>query len=71
MNVNKLPAVGNLLKKCRWVEGNGKYCDRPVNGFVTRDEDRNKVRKYETFCPMHKYEADKQTDIEDEGLENV
>jgi hypothetical protein len=61
----QLPVTGNLRKKCNWVllpamQGNpAKYCNEQVKSYVTRDDDRNKVRKYESFCPAHKYVAER------------
>ena len=66
-----LPVTGNLSKKCGWIERPASfnrdtgesvkaiYCGKQCKSYVTRDDDKNKVRYYEPFCPAHKYEAER------------
>jgi hypothetical protein len=76
MNKEKLPVTGNISKVCSWIlktsfecPPQGIRCEAKCNSYVSRDEDRNKVRVYEPFCPKHKYEAERldNTNSEDEN----
>lgn len=69
----KLPISGNVSKKCAYVLKTstehppvGLYCNKPTNSYVSRDDDRNKIRIYETFCPAHKYEVERLDNTESE-----
>lgn len=73
INRETLPITGNLSKKCGWVlktsqehPPTGLYCGKQVKSYVSRDDDRNKVRVYEAFCPAHKYEAERLDNTESE-----
>lgn len=52
-----------MKSNCRWVKVPGSswqeavYCESPVKYRVVRDDDDNRVRRYEAFCPDHMLKA--------------
>lgn len=58
--------------KCCWVllpaigGKDAKYCSEKVGYKMVKDDDDNKVRKYNSFCPKHQAMADKE-DSENES----
>lgn len=56
-------------KTCRWVLGNGEYCNVPTRYKMVEDGGEPGaalIRKYEPFCPPHKERAEKMQ-AEEEG----
>ncbi len=51
--------------QCHWHIGevgdtrDSAYCKATVNSYMSTDDDDNKVRKYDHFCPCHIEEASK------------
>lgn len=58
--------------KCCWVlvpnskDVSAIYCGKDVKYKIVKDDDENKIRKYEAFCPEHKIAAEKQNEDIDE-----
>lgn len=48
-----MPPTGNLSRKCWYVLANGQPCNQAVGYTIQRDDDYNKVRCYNSFCPTH------------------
>jgi hypothetical protein len=57
---------GAIMNNCRWVLTNGKYCENVVKFRFVKDDDDNKVIKYEHFCPFHMEKAVKELDLNNE-----
>jgi len=55
-----------VTKTCRWILASGKACERPTEYTLQRQEDGSRRRRYETFCPLHKAQAQAQEYSEDE-----
>lgn len=59
------------MRSCRWIlrpatpEKEAEYCDCPVKYSIETDDDGQRRRKYETFCPRHKELLSKQEDSDD------
>ena len=47
---------------CKWVLKDGTYCAKPVGYKMVLDDDGNKVRKYDTWCSVHKIRAAQEDD---------
>lgn len=45
--------INSIVKTCRWVLASGKYCEKPTEYTIRLDDDSNKRRHYESFCPVH------------------
>ena len=50
---------------CRWVLADGTYCGKLVSYKIILDDDRNKVRQYDTWCAEHKVKASQEENNDD------
>jgi hypothetical protein len=47
---------------CKWVLKDKTYCGKPVSYKIILDDDRNKMRQYDTWCAEHKVRAAQEQD---------
>lgn len=57
---------------CRWILSTCKpgeparYCCRPTQSKMVADDDGNKTKQWETFCPMHSLQHERNMQKESE-----
>lgn len=64
-----------MTRGCCWIHRpcsigiEAIYCGKPVRYTMTKDDDGNRVRKYNHFCDEHEPLAKKQEEEEENGAQ--
>jgi hypothetical protein len=53
---------------CKWWIKTDEQCGAPTKFKLVLDDDGNRVRNYDAFCPEHRARCDSEVDDTEEGL---